>query len=284
MPLRPSPERRWLCRCRGVPATDGGRIARPSSCVMPCSEARQPVPNLATVQVACSLPLGYPVVSEGEGRLTVPTLPRGSLTRSGVPKQNHAGQRYDMKCKHCSRPKLPDSDYCGFCRANKSRAKSQNRKIWRESKLCVECGQDPLPNTTLCQKHTIALTARKDKYRREVKLAALRHYSSGDPKCSCCGETETDFLTIDHIAGGGNKHRKEVGGIFTIWLRKQGYPEGYRVLCFNCNIARGLFGTCPHERLKPQPLVADEQSSLTDLSTSPSCDERLPVVSETADC
>jgi hypothetical protein len=33
-----------------------------------------------------------------------------------------------------------------------------------------------------------------------------------------------------------------------VWLRDNGWPEGYRVLCHNCNSARGLYGYCPHER------------------------------------
>lgn len=28
--------------------------------------------------------------------------------------------------------------------------------------------------------------------------------------CACCGESREPFLAIDHIAGGGNKHRKEI--------------------------------------------------------------------------
>lgn len=26
-----------------------------------------------------------------------------------------------------------------------------------------------------------------------------------------------------------------------------GFPPTYRLLCHNCNMARGLYGTCPHE-------------------------------------
>ena len=35
-------------------------------------------------------------------------------------------------------------------------------------------------------------------------------YSEGQPKCACCGEKELSFLTIDHINGKGNIHRKEM--------------------------------------------------------------------------
>jgi len=30
------------------------------------------------------------------------------------------------------------------------------------------------------------------------------------------------------------------------WLKKQGYPKGYQVLCFNCNFA-SAWGVCPHQ-------------------------------------
>lgn len=71
--------------------------------------------------------------------------------------------------------------------------------------------------------------------------------------CSCCGETEKLFMTIDHINGGGNTHRKSLGNAggkdFYTWLRKNGYPEGYQVLCYNCNISKGHYGICPHQEL-----------------------------------
>lgn len=81
-----------------------------------------------------------------------------------------------------------------------------------------------------------------------LKLEVLAHY--GNQMCACCGLTDWEFLTIDHINGGGTKHRKELGkgGInFYKWLRANSYPSGYRVLCFNCNCTRGMYGYCPHE-------------------------------------
>lgn len=69
-------------------------------------------------------------------------------------------------------------------------------------------------------------------------------------KCACCGETRPEFLSIDHIEGGGRQHRlelKEQNKKFYHWLQQEGYPKGYRVLCMNCNTSRGFFGYCPHE-------------------------------------
>jgi hypothetical protein len=69
--------------------------------------------------------------------------------------------------------------------------------------------------------------------------------------CFCCGEAEMRFLAIDHVEGGGTAHRQSLGSIrgasFYRWLRNQGFPVGYRVLCHNCNTAIGLYGNCPHQ-------------------------------------
>ena len=69
------------------------------------------------------------------------------------------------------------------------------------------------------------------KYRVEI----ISHYS---PKLICisCGFSDIRALTIDHEKGNGNVHRREVGGSVALWrsLKRTGYPDGYRVLCYNC--------------------------------------------------
>ena len=75
------------------------------------------------------------------------------------------------------------------------------------------------------------------------KYEVMLHYGGNPPKCACCGETEYRFLTIDHINGGGHKHRESLkhngGSIFLYyWLIKNNFPEGYQVLCMNCNFTK----------------------------------------------
>ena len=88
--------------------------------------------------------------------------------------------------------------------------------------------------------------------RLKSKLDAIGFYSGGTVKCACCGESILQFLTIDHIKGGGDKHRATIKGLagvnFYKWLRKQGYPEGYQVLCYNCNCGKGRGEICPHKK------------------------------------
>lgn len=71
------------------------------------------------------------------------------------------------------------------------------------------------------------------------KVAIVNVLTNGEGTCRWCGHGDIDVLTIDHIHGGGGKHRRELGfyggGRFYTWLIKRDYPEGYQVLCFNCN-------------------------------------------------
>jgi len=90
--------------------------------------------------------------------------------------------------------------------------------------------------------------------RLKVKEEVLRHYGGGVPKCSCCKIVGSVFLNVDHIDGGGTQHVKNLGlkggTDFYRWLRKSGYPGGYQVLCFNCNFAKHILGSCPCATLR----------------------------------
>lgn len=90
---------------------------------------------------------------------------------------------------------------------------------------------------------------RKRALYREQRELVLKHYGG---VCACCGEDRYEFLSIDHVNGGGNAHRRSLSDSdaaqLVRWLRRNGMPEGYRVLCMNCNHALGRYGYCPHEK------------------------------------
>ena len=98
------------------------------------------------------------------------------------------------------------------------------------------------------KKNKVAVNYNHKVRQRKIRLEVLTHYSKGILKCACCGETILQFLCIDHINGGGNKHKKEIkrSNVYE-WLKQYNYPEGYQVLCHNCNLAKGFYGKCPHE-------------------------------------
>lgn len=78
-------------------------------------------------------------------------------------------------------------------------------------------------------------------------------------KCACCGETNPQFLTLEHINGDSSTHyygRKDkvpahrVQSSTYVEVRKakrSGWdPSEYEILCMNCNFAKGHYGQCPH--------------------------------------
>ena len=97
-------------------------------------------------------------------------------------------------------------------------------------------------------------------YRKQTRYEALQHYGG---ICRCCGEYESAFLALDHINGGGNAHRRlRKGDRLCQWLKSHGWPEGYQVLCHNCNSAKSIYGYCPHDGIqaKTRPLVSGPEA------------------------
>lgn len=128
-----------------------------------------------------------------------------------------------------------------------------------------ECIRERQASSAIKNRKFPTPTERSFSYRLRQKLAVLGYYSSSTYSCKCCGESRLEFLTIDHINGGGAKHREELGqgrrskgaGGFYYWLIRSDYPEGYQVLCQNCNFSRGLFGYCPHDVSKKDETPLD---------------------------
>lgn len=94
--------------------------------------------------------------------------------------------------------------------------------------------------------------------KREAKQKIVAHYGG---KCSCCGESNIWFLSIDHINNDGYKTRKgnkyrSYGLHYYDKIIEAGYPDDLQILCFNCNIAKNHNGgTCPHIINKQNAIV-----------------------------
>lgn len=86
---------------------------------------------------------------------------------------------------------------------------------------------------------------------RLLKYKALVVEAYGG-KCSCCGEKEVGFLTVEHLKKNGNAHRK-VSGNFYHYLVRNNFPdkEILSILCMNCNWIERNGRTCPHRTVNP---------------------------------
>ena len=101
------------------------------------------------------------------------------------------------------------------------------------------------------RKHKDEINSKQKIYTRSRRLKVLEYYGGTPPTCACCGESHIEFLSIDHINGGGHQHRLSLGSsgraIYN-YLIKENFPLGYRVLCTNCNASLGRYGYCPHQK------------------------------------
>lgn len=90
--------------------------------------------------------------------------------------------------------------------------------------------------------HREQANERRRQHRREM----LEAYGGC---CACCGETAWQFLALDHIDGGGTQDRRgRASDKLVAELRRAGWPrDHHQLLCHNCNLAKGFYGSCPHE-------------------------------------
>ena len=86
-------------------------------------------------------------------------------------------------------------------------------------------------------------------WRWRIRMEMIEAYGGA---CTCCGEIQPEFLSIDHIRNDGYTKRlkgEPSGAALYKVLRDKGWPrDEYQLLCMNCNFAKGHFGECPHKK------------------------------------
>jgi hypothetical protein len=136
---------------------------------------------------------------------------------------------------------------------NKSHISEMNRKNKEERLLFVR----NYNRFRKDRKEYIERQKRKSKISYKIlKYNVFSAYSNGVIQCACCGQLEYGFLTIDHIKPKRDHyHAKNMSGVKLFrWLKYNAYPDGYQILCYNCNISKRL-GVCIHQKLKTQKFV-----------------------------
>ncbi len=153
-------------------------------------------------------------------------------------------------CVCGERPPLAGGIRCNQCKEARRIKQRQRYLKLKHAGICTSCGKAPARWSgcycTKCNKRGNESGCRT---RKKVKNMAFAAY--GGYICNCCGETEPDFMEIDHVYNNGNEMRKTVHGhgtTFYKWLKRNGYPDGFQILCSNCNKGKHRNGgTCPHQ-------------------------------------
>lgn len=147
-------------------------------------------------------------------------------------------------CDECAKPIRAVNTARGLCAACYAR--------WRRNQpdRCRACGgllgDEPIRDSKSGSVHERCLRNRRQRW-GQYRIRVLEGYGGC---CACCGESDPRFLTIDHVDGNGAEHRRDLGtGSNRVWLQiiREGFPEGYQCLCYNCNCGRAINGgVCPH--------------------------------------
>jgi hypothetical protein len=179
----------------------------------------------------------------------------------------------DLKtCSRCGWTKPVSEFYTTKYHSDKKRRPVSECKTCSGERRKANYFSDGLPERKV--KEQIAAKAK----RKRVRDAVFAAY--GGYKCNCCGETEQLFLSIDHVNNDGAEFRRKLTGKRTSagyhtynWLIKNGFPDGYQVLCMNCNHGKRMNnGICPHK------VRCNDQSKDVDSSESKRTTPHLTVV------
>lgn len=149
-------------------------------------------------------------------------------------------------CRECGKPRPSRVTFCDDCREKHNKNSKNLRESWEATGRCITCGAEHDSKYKRCTKCRASMATAVSQNRTTIKKTLMDHYGN---ICACCGETNPLFLTLDHMNNDGAKHRKLLSNSTEIyrWLIKENYPEGYQVLCFNCNCGRARNGgVCPH--------------------------------------
>lgn len=156
-------------------------------------------------------------------------------------------QSYSRKCPKC--PTIITYDTYSSWQSSKSR-----------NSTCMKCRPTKTPltpqqklqrtieikeyNRQYRDSHKEEILSNKRAYMEKIKLEGINYYGG---KCSCCGEPEPKFLTLEH-KNGRKEHDNLTGKKAWAKVKSLGYPNDYTVLCFNCNCCKGAYGYCAHEK------------------------------------
>lgn len=159
--------------------------------------------------------------------------------------QRDLRKKYDAAglCTRCGGARDSYQMDCKLCRDKSQALVKEIVQKNLQAGLC-RCGKQPRELKKVCQQCSEV----SKRVIRDLKKKVLAGYGS---HCACCNTDIQEFLGIDHKDERGVDERHRLGaerssGSFYRKIIREHFPQCYQLLCFNCNMALGLFGYCPH--------------------------------------
>lgn len=171
-------------------------------------------------------------------------------------------------CRYCGKKPETSSKTCEECKDRRQAYKLKVKQYCVNNNLCMQCTKNmPVGGSKYCtdcityrrnasRKRNKKYPTRSKEYHRKIREEVIMKYGG---VCVCCGETQFEFLAIDHKNGDGGAERRKLYGenksrsaSWCLKLKREPHRKDLRVLCHNCNMARAMYGKCPHENAKGQ--------------------------------
>jgi len=154
-------------------------------------------------------------------------------------------------CLKCD--EVPDPGYtqCRIHLARSIRWYRAKRDRLRRAGLCVKCGKARDCALLHCLSCRTAFNQYSRMVRRRLREIVLSLYGH---ECRCCHVTDAEFLSIDHLRNDGYIERRRIDSISLLKriVAMREIRGRYQLLCHNCNMAKALFGLCPHQARRPK--------------------------------
>ncbi len=165
--------------------------------------------------------------------------------------KNEVFEHYGRQCLYCGEIR---EEYLCLDHVNNDGYEYRNKNIkgWYTGAGWLK--RNSWPNNVVqilcynCNQKKYLKRFKKDSYSRitlywqRIKLSVKEKYGN---KCAVCGCNDIEILQLDHVNGGGNAERRELGkgrkGVGARKIYKKLYDEPntlpeYRLLCSNCNM------------------------------------------------
>lgn len=155
------------------------------------------------------------------------------------------------KCKNCQSDTTSTGNQYGvLCELCKNRCRMCNCCLTKENqyqniRCCKSCKKEyeKINSKLRREKSPILMQESVKKSKAKIKLQVFNAYSDDHIECKKCGYTDIRALSIDHIDGSGHAHKDHLGkrlkgeSIYR-WLKAHNFPQGFQVLCMNCQFIK----------------------------------------------